>query len=111
MLSDDTRVAMDFTRGAFPAHAVPLLPPLLQFAFRTYARTLFSEIEGTISAAQFFIETAVERGSVTLSEADSISLAEGEVEDRFVAACNLWARGARGVPYASGFSHSQFTLS
>lgn len=91
MLSDDTKEAMDLTRGVFSSRST-LVSPMLQFAFRTYARTLFSEIEGTISAARFFIEAAVERERVTLSVADQASLQEGEIEDKFVAVCNLWAR-------------------
>jgi hypothetical protein len=91
MLSDDTKEAMDVVRTAFsPRVALP--SPMLQFAFRTYARTLASEVEGTISATKFFIEAAVQRGTVTLSETDRASLEDGEIEDRFVAACNLWAR-------------------
>jgi hypothetical protein len=91
-LSDDTRAAMDVTRNAFPSHAVSVVPPMLQFAFRTYARTLSSEIEGTISAARFFIEAGVERDKVILSVADRASLEDEELEDRFAATCNLWAR-------------------
>ena len=69
-----------------------LLSPFSQFAFRTYARTLFAEVEGATSAARFFIEAAVDREKVWLSDADRASLEEVEIEDRFVAACNLWAR-------------------
>jgi hypothetical protein len=91
MLSDDTRESLDLAKGAFSASGLHL-SSMLNFAFRTYARTLFSEIEGTISAATFFIDAALERGAVNLSEIERASLKEGEIEDRFVAACNLWAR-------------------
>ena len=90
MLSEDTGTAMDFTKEAFPSSGVPL-SPALKFAFRSYARTLSSEIEGTISAVRFFLEAAVARKKVTLSETEELSLINGELEERFVAACNLWA--------------------
>lgn len=91
MLQDDTRSAMDLLKSSFSTHAA-FLAPRSQFAFRTFARTLSSEIEGTIAAARFFIEAAAERGESAVSEKDLTLVDEGEVEDRFVAAINLWSR-------------------
>ena len=91
MLSDDTKTAMELTRGTLASHSA-LLSPRSQFTYRTYARTLFSEIEGAIAAARFFIDAAVDRGGVSLSGTDVAHLDEGEIEDRLVATANLWSR-------------------
>lgn len=91
MLNDDTRIAMDFLKESFPTHAI-VLSPESQFAFRAYSRTLSSEIEGTIAAVRFFVEAAAQRNEVSVSEHDLLLLDEGEVEERFVAAMNLWSR-------------------
>ena len=87
LLHEDTLHAMKLASTREPLEAA-----FSQFAFRTYARTISSEIEGTISACKFFLEAGAERGEATLSEAERQLMARGEVEDRLVAALNLWSR-------------------
>lgn len=91
MLKDETELAIDLCKGSFDSLAT-LSSPKSQFAWRTLTRTLFSDVEGQTSAARFFIEAAVKRGKVHLSEEDIRVLDEGEIEDQLVAAVNLWSR-------------------
>lgn len=87
LLHEDTLHAMKLT-----SIREPIETEFSQFAFRTYARTTSSEIEGTISACSFFLEAGAKRGEVTLSDAERQSMTRGEVEDKLVAALNLWSR-------------------
>ncbi|HET9212465.1 MAG TPA: hypothetical protein VFR03_18820 [Thermoanaerobaculia bacterium] len=91
MLKDETGLAIDLCKGSFDSLAI-LGGPKSQFAWRAFTRTLFSDVEGQTSAARFFIEAAVKRGKVQLSEEDVSVLDGGEVEDQLVAAVNLWSR-------------------
>lgn len=91
LLKDETGLAMDLCKGSFDSPAA-LYSPSSQFAYRTLTRTLFSDVEGQTSASRFFIEAAVKRGKVKLSEEDIRSLDEGEIEDQLVASANLWSR-------------------
>jgi hypothetical protein len=62
-----------------------------QFAVRNVLRTTFSDVEGTIGYIEFLLSRAARRGSLVIDDSELVGLAEGEVEERLVAALNLWS--------------------
>lgn len=108
MLLDETELAVDLCRGSFVSLAT-LSGPRSQFAWRTLARTLFSSVEGQTSAIRFFIQAAVKRKKIHLSEEDITALDQGEVEDQFVKWVNLWSRefsnGTAIIPTGEPWKH------
>jgi hypothetical protein len=91
MLKDETGLAVDLCKGSFDSLAA-LSGSRSQFAWRALTRTLFSDVEGQTSSTRFFVEAAVKRGKVELSEEDVRALDEGDVEDQLVVSVNLWSR-------------------
>lgn len=63
-----------------------------QFGMRLAAQTVFSNIEATIGAVEFFLKAAAMRGEVQICAEEWESCYSGEVEDRLVASLNLWSR-------------------
>jgi hypothetical protein len=107
-----TKSSRDVARAinAIDTKLLPILSHSYQYAVRTAVRTLFSEVETRTGAATFFIEAAERRGEIQLSDADKLSLSEGEVEDKLVAALVIFSReyGNDFTPEQSGEPWKQF---
>jgi hypothetical protein len=91
LLAQDTIRALDLCRESFGS-VKELKSSRGQFAFRLCLRTLFSEVQGYISAALFQLNAGEVRGTIHLTPGDQASLKEGALENRLVTAVTLWER-------------------
>ena len=83
-----------------------------QFAMRNLVRTLFSEVEGTIGYIELLLSSAVARKVLGVSEDELQTLKNGEVEDKLLAALNLWSLklGSGSVLTPTGDGWAAFVL-